>query len=77
MAVFHTSVRFILWGLPYLTQRISICDFDRTDNFLSNVSQIIATYAEVLKYAVKLSMPKKIILKIMIPNFFCPVYFWQ
>ena len=43
-------------------------------NFLSNDSQIIATYAEVLKYTVKFNMPGKDILKVMIPNFFCPVY---
>ena len=39
-------------------------------SFLSNDSQIIATYAEVLKYTVKFNRPEKIILKVMIPNFF-------
>ena len=65
--IFHTSVHFILWGL---TERSSVCDFNRTVNFLSNDSQIIATYAEVLKYTVKFNMPEKSILKVMIPNIF-------
>ena len=63
-------------GLPYLTERSSVCDFDRTVKFLSNDSQIIATYAGVSKYTVKLNMSEKIILKVMIPFFF-PVYIEQ
>ena len=73
--IFHTSVHFTFVGLPYWTERSSVCDFDRTVKFLSNDSQIIATYAEVLKYNVKFNMPKNNILKVTIPNFFCPVYF--
>ena len=34
----------------------------------------MVTYVEVLKYTVKFEMFEKIILKVMIPNFFCPVY---
>ena len=49
-------------GLPYLTERSSVCDFDRTVKFLSNDSQILATYAEVLKHNVKFNMPENIIL---------------
>ena len=52
-------------GLPNLTERSSLCDFDRTIKFLSNDSQIIATYAEVLKYTVKFNIPEKNILKLM------------
>ena len=46
-------------GLPYLTERSSVCDFDRTVKFLSNDNQIIATYAEMLKYTVKFKYEKK------------------
>ena len=54
----------------YLTERSSVCDFYRiVIFFLSNYSQIMAIYAEVLKYSVKFNMPEKIILKVMIPNF--------
>ena len=62
-------------GLPYLTERSSVCDFDRTVKSLLNDSQIIATYAEVLKCTVKFNVPQKVILKVMIPNLFCPVYY--
>ena len=44
--------------------------FTKPVELLSNVSPIIATYAEVLKYTVKFDMSEEIILKIMIPNFF-------
>ena len=46
--------------LPYLTERSSVCDFDRTVKFLSNDSQIITRYAVVLKYTVKFNMPEKV-----------------
>ena len=72
--IFHTSVHFILGGLPYLTERSSVCNFDRTVIFLSNDSQITASYAEVLKYTVNFNMPETIILRVLIPNCFCPVY---
>ena len=68
--IFHTSVHFIFGGLPYLTERCSFCDFDKTVKCLSNDSQIIAAYAELLKYTVKFNMSKIIILKLMIHNFF-------
>ena len=57
-------------GVPYLTERSPVCDFDRTVNFLSNDSQIIGTYTEVLKYNVKFNMPERNILKVITPNFF-------
>ena len=59
--------------LPYLIECISVCDFDRTVNFLSNNSRIIATYAEVVKYNVKFNVPENIRLKMMIPY----VFFFQ
>ena len=73
MAVIFHTLHFV-GGLPYLPERSPICDFDRNVKFLSNDSQIIASYAEVLKYTVKFNMQKKIILKGMIPNCFCRVY---
>ena len=36
----------------------------------SNDSQMIAAYAEVIKYTVKFNMPKKCMLKVMISFFF-------
>ena len=60
--------------MPYLAERSSVCDFDRTVKILSNDSQIIATYAEVLEYTVKFNMPEKNILKVMILNFLSIVY---
>ena len=47
-------------GLPYLTERSSVFDFNRTIKFSSNGSQIIVTYVEVLKHTVKFDMPEKI-----------------
>ena len=75
VVIFHTSVHFIFGGGgggggAYLTERSSVCDFDRTVKFLSNDSQIIATYAEVLKYTVRFNVPEKNILKVMTPNIF-------
>ena len=58
------------WGLPYLTERSSVCDFDRTVKFLSNDSQIIATFAKVFKHTVKLNTHERNILKLMHPNNF-------
>ena len=44
--------------MSYLTEPRSVCDFDRTDKFLSNDSQLIATYAEMLKHTVNFNMPE-------------------
>ena len=72
VVICHTSVHFIL-GVALLNWAQHHLWFWQNCRFLSYDSQIIAIYAEVLKYTVKFNMPEKIILKVMIPNFFCPV----
>ena len=66
--IFYTSAHFI-WGVA-LTEHSSVCNFDGTIKCLSNDSQIIATYAEVLIYTVKFNILEKNILKFMIPDIF-------
>ena len=38
-AILHTSLHFILWGLPYLTERSIVWDFDRTVIFYQMVAK--------------------------------------
>ena len=68
--IFHTSEHFIL----RFAVRNSVCDFDKTVNFLTNDSQMIAKYAEVLRYTANLICPKKIYWKLWSLTFLLFIY---